>query len=191
MCHPLRYRLGERIDGQVRFSDKLHVDEGARFRSVCTTPKLRSQPLRRSSDGNGFEQRTERYLAGVTVEIVYAPVTGIVPMNNEVAVIDDFEPPRLRIVAARRPARQIEDGPQFIGQRGCIHDQRSFDCNVTIRSLSPPTPPRPPTADEGSQPLAPPSARPNSGEVLLHIAVPEQAHAEPDRQGPTGNWCPR
>ncbi|GAB1425431.1 hypothetical protein MASR2M16_26650 [Thauera terpenica] len=49
-----------------------------------------------------------RKLAGTTIEIVEDVIAGVEPMHGKVRRVHQLEAPRLRIVAARRPARALK-----------------------------------------------------------------------------------
>jgi hypothetical protein len=55
-----------------------------------------------------LEQCTMRKLAGTTIEIVEDVIAGVEPMHGKVRRVHQLEAPRLRIVAARRPARALK-----------------------------------------------------------------------------------
>jgi len=56
-----------------------------------------------------LQQRAERNLAGPSFEIVNAVRTGVEAMHDQRVIVDQFKPPGLGVIAARRPAREIED----------------------------------------------------------------------------------
>ena len=78
-----------------------HIDTGA-------TAMLASR------DRDRFEQHAVRDLARPAIEIVDAMRTRVVPEHVDLPLGSDCESPRLRVVTARRPAREIED---FLGDR--------------------------------------------------------------------------
>jgi len=65
--------------------------------------------VRAARDRDVLEQGAERDLARPAVDVVQAPVARVEAMHDEAAIVEDLEAPRLRVVAAWRPARDFED----------------------------------------------------------------------------------
>ena len=69
----------------------------------------RPRPCTVAAMSHRLQQRAHRKLARPALEVVDAVAAGVERMDDHVARRDDLEAPRLGVVAARRPAREIED----------------------------------------------------------------------------------
>src|SRR5581483_10040968 len=79
-------------------------------------------------DPQCFEKRAKRDVARMAVEVIDAVAAGIEAVHHQMVVRQDAKAPRLSVVAAGRPARQIKDRTRRVAHE---------------RAKRWPTPPRP------------------------------------------------
>ncbi len=105
---------GQRVGFAAGRGGEGDVEGGPVLRRVGPAPRLHGQAEDAGGAGHGFQQGAQRHLAGMAVEVVDAVRARVEAMHDEVAGVDDLEAPRLGVVAAGRPAGQVED----VCQRG-------------------------------------------------------------------------
>ena len=110
----------ERIGGDARRGGELHVEHRRLVGAARAQLPAGSQAFAGGGNAQGLEQRAVGHVAGVAVEIVEAPLAGVVAVDGDVVVGNDLETPGLGVVAAGGPAGQVEDFQQGFtaGHRG-------------------------------------------------------------------------
>ena len=78
-------------------------------RTSSSKGQIDAKPVTAGGDSKGLQQRAERNLAGPSFEIINAVRAGVEAMHDQRVIAGQFKPPGLRVVAARRPAREVED----------------------------------------------------------------------------------
>ena len=69
----------------------------------------------RRPDRHRLQQRPESDLARAAVQVVHALVARVVAVDDDVVGSDPFEAPRLLVVTARRPTREVQDRGDAVG----------------------------------------------------------------------------
>src|SRR5688572_27214806 len=95
--------LGQALGLEAGVEDRLLVGGARAPREACF------QAEARRGERYGFEERAQRHLARMSIEVVDAVRAGIVAEDRDAIARLDGEAPGLGVVAARCPARQIED----------------------------------------------------------------------------------
>src|SRR5204863_6530891 len=105
---PLAYLRYKRILRDSRVVAEADIEDRALVGRVLPPLDPGIQPESRCCERDRFEQRPERYLARMTVEVVHAVRARVAPENGHSVACFDCKAPGLRVVAARRPSRQVE-----------------------------------------------------------------------------------
>ena len=117
----LRQKGRQRVGQHARAVDKAHIKRGQGVGQAAVPARFHAQAVAAGRQRHAFEQGAQRQLAGMTVEVVHAVAARIEAMHDDMARVHDFKTPRLRVVAAGRPARLVEDVFQH---RIDLRDQR-------------------------------------------------------------------
>ena len=69
-----------------------------------------------------FQKRAVCHMARVSVKVVEYVIAGVIAVDGDVVVADQFETPGLRVVAAGCPASEVEDLQQDVARHSCLHE---------------------------------------------------------------------
>jgi hypothetical protein len=84
------------------------------LRRISMPGNLHAQPEARSSDTDGFEQCAMGYLAAKPIQVIQAVLTGIEAMHYNVELVKNLKAPRLSVIPAWRPPRDVQDALNHI-----------------------------------------------------------------------------
>ena len=105
----LRQEGRQRIGQHAGAVDQVHIEGGQGVGHGQAPARFHAQAVAAGRHCHAFQQGAQRQLAGMAVEVVHAVAARIETMHHHVARVHDFKAPRLRVVAAGRPARLVED----------------------------------------------------------------------------------
>ncbi len=121
---PLTDVRNERILGDSRVRPEAHIEHRPLV-ARAGSPRDVGRPSEAGRrDRDRLEQRADRDLARMSVEVVDAMAPRVEPEYGDAIVGVDRKAPRLRVVAARRPAREVEN-LTYRGRHGALSDGAS------------------------------------------------------------------
>ena len=120
----LRQKGRQRVGQQAGAVDQVGVEGGQGVGHGHAPARFHAQAVAAGRQRQAFEQGAQRQLAGMAVEVVHAVAARIEAMHDDVARLDDLKAPRLRVVAAGRPARLVEDVFQYGIELRCLRHLR-------------------------------------------------------------------
>ena len=85
------------------------IEKRTRLRRIGPPSDAHPQAMSGRRDAQCLQHRADGELARPAIEVVHAVLTGIEPVHDDMVGSGDFKPPRLRVVSARRPSREVED----------------------------------------------------------------------------------
>ncbi len=107
----VRDEVGERVRrhrGVRPVTRQSDLDLRRGFRCVTANLELGTKALGRCRDRDVLQQGAQGNLARAPLQVVDAPFARVEAVDHEAVFAEQLEPPRLRVVAAGRPAGEVE-----------------------------------------------------------------------------------